>query len=456
MNNNLLNIIKEIIEKNGESILSDPRKVKSFLADLAREEPKPQKNALIKCLEYGLVQTLKNDPAQNRELCKQRLAKKLHNEEGFDLGLCEDTLDLLAAALFGEEQEQKKNLCKNCGKELQEGWQACPFCGAAVGNQAAAPVIQSVLKKADSGGAQTNSTGAAKFAQWRQVCTFEGRIVAFSPNGKYIVSVSERVTLKLWDIKNRGLIRTFEEHKGRVTSVAFSPDSKYIVSGAFDGALTLWETESGNLIRKFFHAPFYLRFEFFLSSVAFSPDGKYIVSGAEDKNVKLWEVKSGRLIRTLKEHKEGVTSVAFSPDGKYIASGAGDKNVKLWETENGRPIRSFEGPVRSVAFSPNGKYIVSAGADDKTVKLWETENGRLIRIFEGHNDYVFSVAFSPDGSYIVSGSEDKTVKLWEAGSGQLIRTFEGHKELIRSVAFSPDGNYIASGSNDNSLIIWGE
>jgi hypothetical protein len=124
---NLLNVIKLIIEKYGETVLSEPRRVYSMFADLAREEPKAKKNAFIKCLECGFVPVLKNVAEPDRSLCKQRLAQKLHDEEGFDPELCGDTVELLAAVLFGEQQ-QKKNYCKKCGKELQEGWKVCPYC----------------------------------------------------------------------------------------------------------------------------------------------------------------------------------------------------------------------------------------------------------------------------------------------------------------------------------------
>jgi hypothetical protein len=132
MNANLLNVIKQITAQYGDSILSEPKRVSAFLADLARDEPKPHKTALVRCLEHGFAQTLKNIPENERANCKQKLAQKLHDEEGLDLSLCGETLELLAAVLFSEEQKPKKNLCKNCGKELQEEWKACPFCSTAV------------------------------------------------------------------------------------------------------------------------------------------------------------------------------------------------------------------------------------------------------------------------------------------------------------------------------------
>ena len=126
MNANLLDIVKEIVSEKGDSVLSEPKCVSAFLADLAREVPKPQKNALIKSLEHRFAETLEKAPESERDNCKQQLAQKLYDEEGLDLGLCRETLDLLAAVLFGDEQ--KKIFCKNCKKELQKEWKSCPYC----------------------------------------------------------------------------------------------------------------------------------------------------------------------------------------------------------------------------------------------------------------------------------------------------------------------------------------
>lgn len=109
--------------------------------------------------------------------------------------------------------------------------------------------------------------------------------------------------------------------------------------------------------------------------------------------------------------------------------------------------------ITSVAFSPDGRYIAS-GSADKTVKLWEVSTSREIRTLLGHTSGVSSVVFSPDGRYIVSGSWDKTIKLWDVVTGRELRTLVGHSQAVTSVAFSPDEKYIVSGSGDKTIRFW--
>jgi WD40 repeat protein len=280
--------------------------------------------------------------------------------------------------------------------------------------------------------------------------------VAFSPDGKRIVSGSYDKTLRLWDANTgRPIGQPLKGHENWVSSVAFSPDGKRIVSGSYDKTLRLCDANTGRPIGQPLKGH-----ENWVSSVAFSPDGKRIVSGSYDKTLRLWDANTGRPIgQPLKGHEDAVLSVASSPDGKRIVSGSGDKTLRLWDADTGQPIgqplKGHENWVTGVAFSLDGKRIVS-GSADKTLRLWDANTGRPIgQPLEGHEDRVTSVAFSPDGKRIVSGSFDNTLRLWDANTGQPIgQPLKGHEDGVSSVAFSPDGKRIVSGSDDKTLRLW--
>jgi WD40 repeat protein len=115
-------------------------------------------------------------------------------------------------------------------------------------------------------------------------------------------------------------------------------------------------------------------------------------------------------------------------------------------------LTGHSGAVWSVALSPDGQTLAS-GSADKTIKVWNLDTGQLRRTITGHSDIIRSVTFSPDGQTLASGSGDKTIKLWNLQTGQ-IRTLSGHSGPVWSIAISPDGQTLASGSGDNTIKIW--
>jgi WD40 repeat protein len=277
------------------------------------------------------------------------------------------------------------------------------------------------------------------------------RSVAFSPDGKQILSGSEDGTIKFWDADTGREINTFSVYTLMVNSIAFSPDGRQVLSGSDTNTrIKLWDANTGKEIGTFSgHIEN-------ISSVTFSPDGRQVLSGSSDKTIKLWDINTGREIRTLNGHTRRVNTVTFSPDGKQILSGSYDETIKLWDANTGKEIRTFyghTGSVNSVVFSPDGRQILS-GSGDNTMKLWDANTGREIRTFLGHTSGVYSVTFSPDGRQILSGSSDNTMKLWDADTGREIRTFYGHIGTVISISFSPDGRQVLSGSSDKTIKLW--
>src|SRR5262249_39891428 len=113
----------------------------------------------------------------------------------------------------------------------------------------------------------------------------------------------------------------------------------------------------------------------------------------------------------------------------------------------------YAGWIRSVAFSPDGHTVIS-GSWDRAFTLWDVATGTPVRTFEWNTKDVNSVAYSPDGGSVLSVNSDKTLRLWDVRTGTLVRSFQGHSDSVLSVAFSPDGRTILSGSADATVRLW--
>jgi WD40 repeat protein len=268
--------------------------------------------------------------------------------------------------------------------------------------------------------------------------------VAFSPDGKSILTGSQDSTARLWDLQGN-LLHLFKGHEGIISSITFSPDGETILTGSTDKTARIWDLQ-GNLLQKF------IGHRGIIFCVAFSPDGKTILTGSTDKTAMLWNLQ-GNVLRVFKGHENTISSVAFSKDCKSILTGSNDKTARLWDLQ-GNLLQVFyghESAITSVAFSPDDKDIFT-GSKDSTARRWDLK-GNVLRVFKGHENIVTSIATSSDGKHLITGSWDKTVRLWDM-QGKMLQVFNGHEAEIEGVAFSPGGSTILSGSGDRTARLW--
>jgi hypothetical protein len=274
--------------------------------------------------------------------------------------------------------------------------------------------------------------------------------VAFTPDGKRVVSAGKDATIRLWDATTGEQLSTLQGHEGRIDGLAVSPDGSSIASAGSDAKVRLWDAKSGDIIHTISgHLSA-------INGLAFSPTGDRIASASVDKTVKVWDPKSGEEIFTLTGHTAPVMGVAFSPDGKLLAStSSGDTTIRIWDSRTGEQIKvdhHSRPEVRRLAFSPDGKRL--AAVTYGSYMLWDTQTWEIVAEVRAHSRVVRCVAFSPDGTQFATAGDSTEIKLWDARTGNLINTHNGHAKTVWGVAFSPDGTRLVSASADRTVRIW--
>ncbi|KAI8388010.1 WD40-repeat-containing domain protein [Radiomyces spectabilis] len=264
------------------------------------------------------------------------------------------------------------------------------------------------------------------------------------------------------------------EHGSVVCCVKFSADGRYLAAGC-NRSTFIYDVATAQRICVLQDDKVPKDGDLYIRSVCFSPDGQFLATGAEDKLIRIWDIAQKRVRNVLAGHEQDIYSLDFSRDGKIIVSGSGDRTARIWAMDTGKCLHVLrikdldqkDPGVTSVAVSPDGR-LVAAGSLDKMVRVWDSRTGAMLERLEGHKDSVYSVAFMPDGKSLVSGSLDKTLKLWQLGTsegrgygvdwdrskGPCKMTFTGHKDFVLSVATTPDGHWIVSGSKDRGVQFW--
>jgi WD40 repeat protein len=321
-----------------------------------------------------------------------------------------------------------------------------------------------------------------------------GRTVAFSPDGRLVATGAENIIL--WDVATQTKLSRLE-NTAAVWNLAFSPDGKWLVSAHSDSAILLWDVAERECVANFKEHSGPVR------AVAFSSDGKRIASASEDRSVIIWNAESGRKEAVITGHNAPVVAAVFSPDGKSIVSTDFEGTIIFWDIERQEPHWSIKKPAdpvkpddpflpagRCLAVSPDGRWIATTfrvydssnghqvyqfpsntygfaygvafssdgrrlfGVNGEAILLWDTERWKPLQFLKFNDSKPIKIGLSPDGKLFVTGEESGNLRLWTFDPAREAGLLGQHGARVKSITFSPEGKEVATASDDNSIALW--
>ncbi len=256
---------------------------------------------------------------------------------------------------------------------------------------------------------------------------------------------------------NLELTVLLEGHEFTVWSVVLTQDGRHVVSGGQDATVRLWDIQTGKLVHTFIghEGPVY--------GLVATSDGRRVFSVSDrDSAVRVWDVEAGTALNTLTPNSLHTIAIAITPDDCYVITGGDDGKDRVWDIGHSviARIREQGAGVYSIAVSPDGAYLVSGSkralGRNPTGILWlrDLDTGSLLHTLHGHKGNVTRLVFTPESRFMISGGQDGDVHIWDVDSGTLLNTLSGHTSAILLLWVSHDGRYLVTGANDGTIRVW--
>jgi WD40 repeat protein len=279
--------------------------------------------------------------------------------------------------------------------------------------------------------------------------------VSLSPDGKTVAASSSDGIIRAWDIAaNKQL---FELKPGLVAfSLHHAPDGKSLVLGLSNGQIQLVEADTGKEVRKWQGHN-----NSQVTSVAFSPDGKQLASLGRDFQLRLWDPDKGDAVRAIGLQQGGSLSpnIVWSPDSKIIATSQYNNQAKVsvWDAGTGKELNIFNTPnyeTRGLAFDPQSKLLYVTSLYDPKIRVWDLAKNQTLREVDRPAGVVYSLALSPNGKTLVTGSDQGALLVYDAEKLERKDRQEGHEGRISFLQFTEGGQTLVSAAGDNSIRSW--
>jgi WD40 repeat protein len=269
---------------------------------------------------------------------------------------------------------------------------------------------------------------------------------AFSPDGQLLATRSGTSIIHVWDVVHGSEELQLKGHSEAVHDVAFSHDGRLLASVSAYGTLKLWSALPGREIQSFSGLPW---------GLAHTSDGRKVANAHLPDKVVIRDTQSGQLLAQLRRPRRMTTTVVVSPDDRHLVTGDLFGGIAIWELASGRLVRTWRAHdfwVYKVAYTRDGRFLLSSGGDGK-LRQWDAEGTRELRTFGlATNSWEF-FDISPDGRRLATGF-GKILRLWNLETGQCERELPGHSESIYCILFSPDGKRVLTTAMDQTLRIW--
>ena len=260
--------------------------------------------------------------------------------------------------------------------------------------------------------------------------------VAFSPNGKQVVSTGSDLLAIIWDAQTGKLLHKLIGHTGDVVDAQFSPDGSQVITGSRDNTAKLWDVATGNLLQTF------IGHKWEVNTVQFNIDGTRALTSSKDTTAIMWDVQTGIPLTIFKGHAGWLTAAIFSPFGDRVYTSSNDGTVKIWDAATGKELFNLVdqySTIDAIALSHNGDLISSVSRKNIDM-VWNTKDGS---IFHSYAPGWGFTQFSSDDQMLLSATDDYA-HVWDVRSGIEINSFNGYPYVVLCGTFSPDNRVVAT------------